>query len=321
MAKIINPEMLDEIVDLYKSGKSCKAISKKYYGISGDTIGRILKKNDVKLRTSIELLVENSFAKSVDRQHLKKLVDCGKSLVDMSKEFKVSPLTVSKACKKLKIKYLNHREQVRNKTANKIPSNLFVGKLNKRLSWVLGLIATDGCVSGSRVQITSKDYEVLSRVKDYLKMGTIQKSTVNSGYIYVYRVSSVYLVERLLQYNIVPRKSRILQFPKKNKIIASDFIRGCWEGDGSWGIDKRNNHLICSFVSASKGFISCLHRNLKPITLSNSNICHYPERDYWTIAYAGNSAVRLAKWLYNDLSGGYMERKYNIVKPYLQLQS
>jgi LAGLIDADG-like domain len=136
------------------------------------------------------------------------------------------------------------------------------------MAYVLGLFATDGCVQSKySVSLTSTDLELIEKVRNL--MGTDHPVRIHPprGFSrkmqYELQISSMALVSSLEKLGIVARKSRVIAFPEMPKECVRHFLRGCWDGDGSFYFEKRSHKLRASFVSGSRQFIKGFAHALK----------------------------------------------------------
>jgi hypothetical protein len=111
-------------------------------------------------------------------------------------------------------------------------------------AYILGLLITDGCVVNTKHQsyikivLQSQD----SNIFDLLKNRICPTAKIhNRDGFSALQIGSKILVNNLKKYNIVPNKSRIVQYPSKiPPHLHRFFILGLMDGDGSWsnGFDK-----------------------------------------------------------------------------------
>ncbi|MCL4524509.1 MAG: hypothetical protein M1453_12175 [Acidobacteria bacterium] len=136
------------------------------------------------------------------------------------------------------------------------------------MAYVLGVLATDGCVSRWRVTLTSTDRDLVEKVKSLIECRDPIRVRQPSGYSrkvqHILDISSIVLVERLTKLGITARKSRTLRFPEMPEECVRHFIRGCWDGDGSFFTEaKKSRALKASFISGSREFIKTLVGHLE----------------------------------------------------------
>ena len=191
-----------------------------------------------------------------------------------------------------------------------------------------GFIAADGCI---RIQekkykqlvigIDKKDIEHLYKFKKAISFeGPVGVS--KAGIVSVY-ISSGKIFDSLGRFGITPRKSLTYRFPKwlKKHYLVNHFMRGYFDGDGSFYFDKRNNtNRLCAKLIGTKqcikSFIAVLINNGLPDTkifekwyVKNGN-CYF----YFT--YKSYSSTNLLKdFLYNNADESIrLDRKYNITQ-------
>lgn len=139
------------------------------------------------------------------------------------------------------------------------------------LWYLVGLITSDGCLSkdGRHIDITSKDYGFLRKLKDFLglacKIGTKNKLKINEAYYLQFSNRNLY--EFLLSIGLIPNKSLNLKILDISKEFFVDFLRGLIDGDGSlrsW-IHPNNLHEQWSLriYSASQTFITWLQSKIE----------------------------------------------------------
>ena len=105
------------------------------------------------------------------------------------------------------------------------------------LWYLVGLITSDGCLSsdGRHVDITSKEYKFLQKIKDTFnlsnKIGTKNRNKINEAYYL--QISNINFYEFLLSIGLTPNKSLKLSNLNIPKDFFVDFLRGVIDGDGS----------------------------------------------------------------------------------------
>jgi hypothetical protein len=140
--------------------------------------------------------------------------------------------------------------------------------------YLLGAFITDGCVSYNTSHSPDKKYyscELKSADHDWLQTisklcgdDLLLKKASNSQCLRL-RIHNTKIAEWLISYNCVPNKTLTVKFPNIPEKYLSDFIRGCWDGDGSISNIKRKNGYLepkAQLYSASKSFIYDLQKTL-----------------------------------------------------------
>ena len=130
------------------------------------------------------------------------------------------------------------------------------------LWYVVGYIATDGCLSKDRrhIMIVSKDYQILKDIRDTLGLNakiSHHRGGLNTSAFHVV-ISSVSFYRFLESIGLTSKKSLTLGSLDVPSSYFKDFLRGVIDGDGSiysW-IHRTNGHIQWSlrFHSGSKLF-------------------------------------------------------------------
>jgi hypothetical protein len=136
------------------------------------------------------------------------------------------------------------------------------------MAWVLGVIYTDGCLAKpSRrttkfgLHIDQKEPELLEKILVLLRSNAQTSFSPKrgiAGALYTIRISNSEIYADLQRLGLTPAKSLTLQFPDMPLDCVRHFIRGCWDGDGSIYLEKRDHIPNASYVSGSKSFIERL---------------------------------------------------------------
>lgn len=195
-------------------------------------------------------------------------------------------------------------------------------------AWVSGFILADGCLHGNdsytiRIALTSKDVEVLEKIKKYMKLDhSIKKvNTVNKTVNKIYssielNIARKKLWEDLVKLGIGPNKSKELTLPNIPKYLMRDFIRGVHCGDGGFYID-RDNRLNWSLACPVLSFLEEIQQILfEECNLEKKTITSTPNKKCYKLVYGGNNVVRkIFNYLYPDPEHKiFLERKYNYAR-------
>jgi intein/homing endonuclease len=114
----------------------------------------------------------------------------------------------------------------------------------------------------------TKDIDIIEKFKEEL----------NATYrIYSYKdkssliISSKTFVRNLVELGCVPNKTKSLKFPTLEEKFVWSFIKGCFDGDGSYVFTDKS--MCINFTSASDDFIYELNSILSKHNISNSIVC------------------------------------------------
>ena len=198
------------------------------------------------------------------------------------------------------------------------------------MAWVLGVIATDGNILmarkrdashnaySARLSISQKESELLEKVANLMKSDTplaFRPKRGIKGATYLFETSDSRILRDLIGLGIEPRKSRTLQFPAIPAEFVRDFIRGCWDGDGTVYIGARGNG-VAGFGSGSRAFVDSMIRWLAGMGFPPTTI-HEDSRSpgYCYFRLHGGLCEKLFHVLYDDTDDSMrLSRKYEVFK-------
>ncbi len=195
-----------------------------------------------------------------------------------------------------------------------------------------GFIAADGCVHKQKTCTNPSVLSICLSAKDKDHLEKFKSSIKFTGNVYVYnrklskpaaqiRVHSAKICKRLERFNIVPRKTLIYTFPNelKSHPLINHFMRGYFDGDGSFYIYRNSNSTIDNLamnITGTNDFLQSykeiLLRNISLLKLNN-NI--YKQGSVAMFGCKGNRKVaKIRDFLYNSSSNNIqLDRKFNIV--------
>lgn len=197
---------------------------------------------------------------------------------------------------------------------------------SSELAYAIGLITTDGCLSGDgrHLIFVSKDIEQINNLKKCLdlkvKIG-IHKSGRQNETRACHRIQwgDVVLYDFLLTLGLMPNKSRqlgTLGIPDK---YFFDFLRGHFDGDGSFYsyFDPRwkfSFMFYLVFTSASRPHIDWLHNTLARfldvqghLTTTQGN--SKERKEIYNLRFAKKEAVKVIEGMYTRLDKTHLSRK------------
>lgn len=177
--------------------------------------------------------------------------------------------------------------------------------------YLLGAFITDGNVyspnscNGKKYyscELKSADHDWLQQIANMCGKKLELKKANNSKCIRL-RIHNTIIGEWLISNNCIPNKTLTVKFPNIPSKYIPDFIRGCWDGDGSLSIINRSNGYKepkLQLYSASKNFIYSLQEKL---TIYNiiSHIYLVKMQDH---KMANNTIITAKNQLYQMSIGG-----------------
>ena len=107
------------------------------------------------------------------------------------------------------------------------------------LAYVVGLIATDGCLSkdGRHINFTSSDLQLVRTFMQCLdiknRLGK-KKSGFAETFSYNLQFGNVVLYRWLIRIGLTPAKSKTMGALRVPRQFFGDFLRGLFDGDGSF---------------------------------------------------------------------------------------
>jgi hypothetical protein len=258
------------------------------------------------------------------KEELRRLyLDEKKSLEDIARLYGASRVAVWKYCNaEGLIRRTRSDARLEAQKKGKVPQVFF--NINERffstwsseMAYVLGLIATDGCVSKSgTVSLCINDKDLLETVKRAMDSEHNVSPSRHQEKLYCFHFARPRLVKDLAALGILPRKSLNIMFPAVPNAFLRDFIRGVFDGDGSVYFEKRSVRypLRATFVSSSEKFIEKLEIALQQLGLPRRVIHRQATKNgaHFKIRYSHKDSGKLFKAMYYDaMNCLFLERKH-----------
>lgn len=202
-----------------------------------------------------------------------------------------------------------------------------------KFAYGLGLLASDGSISkdGRHICFTSKDLQLINNFLESFSLGNIK---IGKQYkdlkLSTYRVQfgNVKLYNFLLGIGFIPNKSKTIKEIKIPQSLFFHFLRGVFDGDGSFYSykDKRyknSNQFYTSFASASLHFLTWISHVLDK-ELSISGKISLPETVICgQLKFAKRDSLILLSRLYKDADSMnlFLERKRLKIRRILDIVS
>ena len=168
-----------------------------------------------------------------------------KSLDDISKEYGCTRQYICKLLKKHNIPRRQKSEAILNAYNTgkfSVPgyhiNEAFFSCWSSEMSYVLGLLFTDGCPSWDNegklkdIRISLNDLSLLEKIRSLMGSNHRIFKLKQKG-LYCLRFGRERILKDLVTLGMVPNKSHNIEFPAVPVALLHHFIRGCWDGDGS----------------------------------------------------------------------------------------
>lgn len=177
------------------------------------------------------------------------------------------------------------------------------------LAYAIGLITTDGTLSkdGRHLALVSKDKQQLENFLQALKLKNKIGTHFSGSGKKAFRVQfgDVHFYNFLLDIGLMPNKSKILGNLKIPKVYFFDFLRGHFDGDGTfyayWDPRWRSSFMFyTTFISASRRHIQWLQMCLKQLLGITGHITKGVSMSVYQLKYAKAESLKLLPKLYYD---------------------
>lgn len=196
------------------------------------------------------------------------------------------------------------------------------------LSYIVGLIATDGCLSsdGRHIDLTSKDLQLLKTFKKCLalsnKIGLKSSGFSNKKY-YRVQFGNVILYKWLSYLGITPRKSITIGALKIPNKYFFDFLRGSFDGDGTcysyWDPRWASSFMFyINFTSGSLKHLKWIRGRIKQLLKVNGHLTQGNRA--WQLKYAKKESMVIIPKMYYKESLPCLRRKYIKLKKILAVE-
>jgi len=205
-------------------------------------------------------------------------------------------------------------------------------KWSANFAYAIGLLATDGSLSKDKYHIcfTSKDKEQIDNFKKCLNIRRI-KIGINFGkdkihFAYRSQFGDVSFYKFLLSIGLTPNKSKTIGKILVRQNYFFDFLRGCFDGDGSfysyWDKRWRSSYMFyLTFNSASYAHILWLREEIYKRLSVDGHISKSKNKgSIFSLRYAKKEAVEIIKKMYYNQQVVSLSRKRLKIKKVLTIE-
>lgn len=197
-------------------------------------------------------------------------------------------------------------------------------KWSANFAYVIGLIATDGCLSkdGRHILFVSAEKE---QVDNYMKALSIENivgrttSSYTNKKAFRVQFSDVLFYKFLIEIGLTPAKSLTIKQVTVPDKYFFDFVRGCFDGDGCsysyWDPRWKSSFMFyVGFASGSVTFIHWLQSIIAKLSNLNGHISTHRKKggknNYYQLRYSKYEAMKLARLMYRNKDSIKLTRKY-----------
>jgi len=195
---------------------------------------------------------------------------------------------------------------------------------NNNFAYAIGLLASDGCLSsdGRHLDLTSKDKEQILNFMKCLglknKIGRKSRDKEKIKKYYRVQFGDVKLYRFLCSIGLKARKSKTLERVDIPINFFADFLRGIFDGDGSFVTFKhpesRNIQIRVKFYSASPIFLRWLQQKINNQIGRRGFISKSARVE--ALEYAIADSLKLLSYLYYSPNVICLSRKFQKVQAY-----
>tara|TARA_Y100000310_G_scaffold208118_1_gene208646 strand:+ start:8387 stop:9091 length:705 start_codon:yes stop_codon:yes gene_type:complete len=188
-------------------------------------------------------------------------------------------------------------------------------------SYAIGLLASDGSLSkdGRHINFTSKDKEQVITFKSCLGLGHIKLGRKGSGssdekkYFQI-QFGDILFYRWLVDIGITPNKSKTIHSIKIPSKYFFDFLRGCFDGDGSmyayWDPRWKSSYMFyLQLTSSSRDFLYWLQKSIYRHYKIQGRL-NTSGRNTYQLRFAKTETLKLFKKMYYSNNIPYLKRKF-----------
>lgn len=213
----------------------------------------------------------------------------------------------------------------------------FFDKWNPLMAYTLGYIFADGHIidspymRGKYLNITSTDFESITRIKSWLesehKIIETKSHFSGSKTCYVLRIGSHKICNKLFEFGVHPRKSLNVIFPNIPQKYFWHFIRGYFDGDGCVNLELRKGktrniivgRLRVIFTSGSVMFLEKMNSYISENLKAGGRI--YKSKRSHQLIFNTSDSVQIFCMMYKDTTrNSFFMRKFGIFSKYFGLR-
>jgi hypothetical protein len=277
--------------------------------------------------------MKNKSPKFTEQEELNicKEYESGISTIQLAKKYKCA--TWGKIHSILKRHGKKCRDRCHQSTDYKINETYFDVIDTEEKAYFLGILFADGGNIRNSILLALKrdDEYILNRLNSlFQNKPTRQYSTYTTEYSRL-DICNKYIVNKLTEYGIVPKKSLILEFPPESVVpthLHNHFIRGYYDGDGCLVINKNQigGKGLWNIVSTKKFLTKC-QEIIKLNTKANTQITEIStlknKNNISTkrlISCGNNQILKILDWIYKN-STIHLERKFSKYQELINIQS
>ena len=217
----------------------------------------------------------------------------------IAKLYNSTPHYVYKILKQNNIRIRSHREKSLKYTVN---NNYFDEINSEDKAYWLGFLSADGYISNNNLiglALSIKDEEHIYKFKASINATYPVNQYIASGYsTNKYSrlvINSPQMWESLTALGFTKTKTYDLRFPKLDNNLYAHYIRGYFDGDGSWSISKKSLSGYTMKICGNDNFLKVMADHL---SLSHNFI--HKHKSIYCLEKSGKDVLRLMNYMYSN---------------------
>lgn len=194
--------------------------------------------------------------------------------------------------------------------------------LNERSSYYVGLLYADGsCTMENKIRLwlSEKDKDILLRYRDFLHTNTrpIKSKVIEGKQYFGLEFRSWRVHNKIKEYELTLRKEKRhrLNIKLLQPGVRSHFIRGVFDGDGGFYVDKRG--YLFSEITGQKSLLKDLKNILVLDGVLNPNKHIVKNGSIFRIRFSSSETILLGKYMYKDAKD-FLIRKNSIFRNHVE---
>lgn len=193
------------------------------------------------------------------------------------------------------------------------------------LAYAVGIITSDGNLSpsGRHINITSKEVEVVEKIKSILsldnKIGQKSRGGSKEKRYYVLQFGDINFYEFLLSIGLTPAKSKTIKSVNIPGEYFPDFLRGCIDGDGSIGYfmhpESKYPQWKLRLCSASFEFLKWIQKEIEiRLKIRGGNIYTPSKKSINILSFGKEDTRKILNFMYYKRRIPALKRKLKIAQ-------
>ena len=248
----------------------------------------------------------------------------GNSMAKTCKEFHSTPSVLKKLFKINGVKIRTQKEQLilENIRRTKKINHYFFSELDETKAYYLGFFAADATVRKNRNEIkiglSSVDKDFLFELKNQMEAEReIKTYTTNNGFeCCELSFSSAQIKQDLARYHIVPNKTYLgLKLDVIPECLKLAFIKGFFDGDGSFSYNKNTKQCKVTFTSYTRNILEDIKNYFK-----DGNIYQDKRSKVYSLEFSTHPSMVIMSNFYR-IDTPFLRRKYRKYMEYLELRN